>query len=543
MSYIVRDMRAAANPPQSELLTGQVFNNAGGASFQLDDWKRLDRFLILGSEGNTYYATEKKMTRDNCKVVERLLLQDGKRVVDTAVEVSVAGRAPKADPALMVIALALKANDVNVRRHAASRVPEVARIGTHLYHLAAMVKSLGGWGRLTKRAFADWFQAKPLDELVYQLIKYQGRDGWSSRDLLRLTHPIPSKALGCSEDRSLGEARAQLYKWVVSGELAADHGPMLSRLHAFEQLKKATSEKEVIQLIEEANLPRECVPTEKLTRNVWATLARKMPITATIRNLATLTRHGLLDTGGGDGLGNLVVDRITNEDIIKKGRVHPIQMLSALKVYKQGHGERGGNTWTPVSEIVDALDSGFYRAFGSVNPMGGHVVLALDISASMDSGSIAGVPGLTPRDASIAMALVTKATEKRCTTAAFATGYHNLEISPRRRLDDNILEAQKLSGHMTGTDCALPMLDAMAHKVDVDTFVVYTDNETWAGKVHPHKALEQYRRKMGKPNAKLIVVGVTATEFTIANPQDPGMLDVVGFDTAAPNLMSDFGRI
>ena len=30
--------------------------------------------------------------------------------------------------------------------------------------------------------------------------------------------------------------------------------------------------------------------------------------------------------------------------------------------------------------------------------------------------------------------------------------------------------------------------------------------------------------------------------FTIADPNDAGMLDVVGFDTATPQLMSEFAR-
>jgi 60 kDa SS-A/Ro ribonucleoprotein len=38
------------------------------------------------------------------------------------------------------------------------------------------------------------------------------------------------------------------------------------------------------------------------------------------------------------------------------------------------------------------------------------------------------------------------------------------------------------------------------------------------------------------------VVGMTATEFTIADPSDAGMLDVVGFDAAAPAVMADFSR-
>ena len=54
--------------------------------------------------------------------------------------------------------------------------------------------------------------------------------------------------------------------------------------------------------------------------------------------------------------------------------------------------------------IVDALDGAFYLAFGNVVPSGKRLVLALDVSGSMTMGAVAGVPGLTPRIASAAMA-------------------------------------------------------------------------------------------------------------------------------------------
>jgi 60 kDa SS-A/Ro ribonucleoprotein len=40
----------------------------------------------------------------------------------------------------------------------------------------------------------------------------------------------------------------------------------------------------------------------------------------------------------------------------------------------------------------------------------------------------------------------------------------------------------------------------------------------------------------------LVVVGLTATNFSIADPNDSGMLDVVGFDASAPNVIADFAR-
>ena len=92
-----------------------------------------------------------------------------------------------------------------------------------------------------------------------------------------------------------------------------------------------------------------------------------------------------------------------------------------------------------------------------------------------------------------------------------------------------------------GTDCALPMLYAAEQGLEVDAFVIYTDNETWAGKIHPHQALRRYRERSGI-DARLIVVAMTSTGFSIADPDDAGMLDVVGFDAAVPGLIAGFAR-
>jgi 60 kDa SS-A/Ro ribonucleoprotein len=85
------------------------------------------------------------------------------------------------------------------------------------------------------------------------------------------------------------------------------------------------------------------------------------------------------------------------------------------------------------------------------------------------------------------------------------------------------------------------MLYALDREREIDTFVIYTDSETWAGEVHPAHALADYRRASGI-DARLVVVGMVSNGFSIADPNDPGMLDVVGFDTATPQLVSDFAR-
>jgi 60 kDa SS-A/Ro ribonucleoprotein len=116
-----------------------------------------------------------------------------------------------------------------------------------------------------------------------------------------------------------------------------------------------------------------------------------------------------------------------------------------------------------------------------------------------------------------------------------------MALTGRQRLDDVNRLMREYSRYMGGTDAALPMLYAAEAGREIDVFEVYTDNETWAGSIHPSQALRAYRQKSGI-NAKLISVGLTATEYSIADPNDAGMMDVVGFDTAAPSLMASFAQ-
>jgi len=535
--------------PQSEPIPGsaQVQNSAGGYVWAVDDWKRLDRFLVLGTEGGSYYASERILTRENAGAIERCLKADGRRTVDRIVEVSQAGRAPKNDPALFALAMcAGLGNDTTVRL-ALLALPQVARIGTHLFHFAQFVEGFRGWGRGLRSAIGRWYTEKTPDALAYQAIKYQGRDGWTHKDLLRLAHP-----------NAPTPAHAALFRWLIAGrdglgERTITRGPKAAPrpwvygavesdslppiLAAFEEAQTADGNR-LVQLIQEYSLPMEVVPTEKRTPQVYEALLPHAGLTWLFRNLGNLSKCGLLTRGAWDRI-KVVTTRMTNAEELKRARVHPIQVLAALATYGGGHGIRGKGEWPVVPEVLDAADQAFYLAFGAVEPAGKRTVLGLDISGSMGRAQINGIPNLTARTASSAMAMLALKTEPRCTTIAFTDHPTEIDLSKYRRLDDVCKYTDSLP--MGGTDCSLPMVWARNKKIEVDTFIVYTDSETWAGKVHPTQALQQYRREMGIP-ARLAVVGMCSNGFTIADPNDSGMMDCVGFDTAAPNVLAAFSR-
>lgn len=530
MSYV---NRLFGSTPQTEPQLGrsQVRNNAGGFAYKLDDWGRLQRFLILGSEGGTYYATERKLTRENAAVVERLLLENGERVVDVVASISESGRAHKNDPALLALALAAKTGDPTTRAAAFAALPRVARTGTHLFQFVSLVNELGGWGRGTKRAVGRWYNSMDADKLAYQMVKYQQRDGWSHRDVLRLAHPKPSDAV---HDKLYAYAAGK-----VNGEAATELFSLPEMVVAFERVKSLNSAQEVADLIRKANLPREAVPTQWLTeRVVWEALLERAPMTMLLRNLATLTRAGVFDDRSSVKLAEA---KLTDEGALRSARVHPMSVLIAAGVYRQGHGERGHSVWTPNERILGVLDDAFYKSFHTITPTGLRWSVNLDHSGSMYSAGISGAPGLTAAAAATAMAMVTVASERGTSVNTFDTQLtdRTATLTPGLRLDQ--LMAKLHNWHGGGTDCALPMRMAERAGEKYDVFAVYTDNETWAGVEHADEALRRYRRNVN-PTAKLVVVGMTATEFTIADPNDAGMLDVVGFDAAAPALMADWVR-
>ena len=189
MAYLKRQTRLQA--PQSAPIPGssQVANSAGGFSWAVDSWARLRRFLILGSEGGSYYASEWTLTRENAQAVDRCLAEDGPRTVAEIVRVSGEGRAPKNGPALFALAMAAACGDDATRRAALDALPLVARTGTHLFEFVTFVDGFRGWGRSLRRAVGRWYAGRSVDALAYQAVKYRRREGVTHRDVLRLAHP------------------------------------------------------------------------------------------------------------------------------------------------------------------------------------------------------------------------------------------------------------------------------------------------------------------------------------------------------------------
>ena len=581
--------------PQNEAIPGRESemkkNNAGGVVFTVTPFTQLERFLILGSDKPTYYATEQKLTKNNAENVRKCLKLDGMKTVNTIVEVSINNRAPKNDPALFALAVAASPqfSDPKTVQYALSVLSSVARTGTHLMMFTEFVNEMRGWGRALKTAVGNWYTDKNESALAYSLVKYQNREGWSNRDLLRLTHvkcadPRKTALLAWAtrggldglkeaarsfgddllkrDSEKLAEVKSQTYNNVMDRRRRFEDayrlltGETANRLiSAYEAAKKATSSKEITRLIRDFGLTREMIPTQFLNElEVWDALLEKMPPTALIRNLGKMTSIGLLKPLS--AASNFVVQQLTSADYVKKGMVHPLTTLLSQGVYRLGHGLKGKLTWNPVPTIIDAMEDTFYLGFATIIPTGEPQYIAVDVSGSMGTAFIPASPRVSAAQAAAAMAMVTARSEKNYVIYGFSApaggrGYGGrfgggdpqmveIGITAKDTLQSAIKKTEAVN--MGGTDCSIPMRHAQSAGLDANAFLIITDNETWHGTIHPTQALREYRSHRGKQDIKLVVMAMTPTEFSIADPNDPFNLDVVGFDAAAPAVVADFIR-
>ena len=384
-----------------------------------------------------------------------------------------------------------------------------------------------GWGRALKRAVAGWYLGRKPDDAAYQVLKYGQREGWSHRDLLRLSHPKAS-------DPGLDA----VFRFAANG-VVVDAAPDLIRVYC--RLKTSGTPAKAARIIRaHPGISWEMVPSDLRTHAaVWKALFDKLPLGALLRQLPTLTRLGVLKKFRART--RAAATRLTDRSALANARIHPLHMLMAAITYSSGRSAQGGSkTWTPVGKIAEALEKGFDLAFESCEPINARLLVAVDVSGSMTCGTICGTPGLTPFEGAAVLAMQIARTAPRHVLKAFSDTLVDLPVTARTPLAE---VTSIMRGIVFGaTDCALPMLHALDNEIPVDTFVVITDNQTWRGQ-NPSRSKRWPSTgvRMGIP-AKLIVVAMTASRFSIADPDDAGMLDVVGFDAATPSVIARFAE-
>lgn len=548
-----------------------VENNAGGQSFQVSREQMFLRFLVLGSDKPQYYVIQKESNLEHLTNILMMIEEGmGLDMVKTMINVSVNARAPKQTYTFIALALCSLNNNLVLKTAANDAVQKICRIPTHLFEyidlrekISLKMNKTTGWGKAHRRTIGRWYNEHKGSnelELINSCTKYANRHGYTHKDALRLCHSIPNSearkiiysylAKGFEESQKISK---KITEKSLSKESLQKIAEVLDHIIAVEEAKilSPDDENKMCELILKHGLVREHVPSNLLnSKKVWIQLLENTPLTALVRSLSKIGSLGITEE---EEQCKKIVDKICDKEIIERSKIHPIQLLSAHTIYSRGYGEKGSLSWSPNDKIVKALDQAFELSFKNVVPSNKRILNAIDVSGSMtvqcNGGS--GMP-ITCHQGAAVMALMMARVEPFCHSVCFTikpseNGYYNyggtpdlteLPLRKETTLDEAFKMTQKNNFGMT--DCAIPMIYALEKGMEIDTFIVYTDSETYYGKIHPFEALKKYRKEMNLPHSKLVVVGMQSNGFTIADPNDPGMLDVVGFDSATPEIITNF---
>lgn len=513
--------------PQTQPIPGReaemIQGRSSGWMFKTEIWTVLRRCLLIGTAQSTYYAGKHELTSEFIDVVRDAIAQNPDRVAEEILYAS-DGRSINNNAPILALVLLSMGETPEAKRAFTQIFPQVVRTGSHFYEWLSYTKSMRGFGKVVREAGKAWLSCEDVKGLAYQLLKYQQRQGFSHRDALRLFHVKPPTK---DHDR--------LFQWVTQGwdnlpkQVDSD---ALVQIWWYEWLKR--NPEQTHRAIKQGRLTHEMVaPVGKMDQRAWQLLFEEMPIGALLRNLGSLTQLGVLNSDNAKNL-ERVSSVLNNAEPLRKGRIHPIDVLKALKTYKSG-GQLGRSqkTWQPVSRVVSTLEKALELSFSVLPPTNQVFMHAIDVSGSMSYYNVDSI-GLTCCEIATTMALATAKAESYCKIRGFATEFRDLKITSRDSFSDAIAKAT--DQNFGGTDASVAYDWAIKQRFKADVFCFWTDCESWAGRKHPSQALAEYRRKVN-PNAKAVYISLAPYNISLVDPQDPLSWDIAGFDPGTPRLI------
>lgn len=492
---------------------------------EVGKFQMLKRFLLIGTQGGTCYTAEANLVeKHKNNILDLLDSAPHEEILKLITECSIKAR--KNDYSIFVLALLMnKANNIDF----SGAIQQICRTGTHYFTLVEYLNRMRGFGRKIKRGLTSWYLNKPVKDLVFQTQKYQNRNGWTHKDVIKVLHIKP-----------VSDEMNSLFQYILEkNTLCADsENPNFKLIKGINQLQLVpkTKNKEdiakAVEIINQYKLVREMIPTEFLNiHDVINAMLPNMGYTSIVRSLGSWTASGFFNN-----VSNVVnVEKILmNQEKLKFSKIHPLQLLDAYSTYSNGQGFKGKLSWTPLRRIVDLLEWAFNDSFRFVEPTNKTIMYGIDSSGSMTSlcaGSF--VPMM---NAAAAIALASYKKEDYTYIGSFSINFQLLNIGKSTTYKNMVDILNHFPWRTTNPSSVVKY--ALDHNVKVDAFIIYTDNEANCGDPIS-SVLGKYKKAINK-DVKFITVSMSADNFSLADPNDPSMLDVIGFDMDHPSLINTF---
>ncbi len=368
-------------------------------------------------------------------------------------------------------------------------------------------KSLGSF---PKKLVQNWFAEKTPDYIFRQAV---GKNP-SLADVIKMVHP-----------RAEHPERNALLGYLIGKEVNHDALPPL--VTQFEEWKKSNS-------LDMPKVDFRMLTANKLSSDHWKQIARTAPWHMTRMNLNTFSRHGVLED---KELCSLIAGRLSNQDIIRKVKVFPYQIMAA---YKASFGEM-------PAEITDALHDALEVSVENVPEIPGNVWVFPDVSGSMQCSATAGkgwgfAEATDVRYVDIA-ALFSAAVKRKNPSAKIIpvdTKVHTAaRIDSRDTVMTNAGKLAEFGGGGTNLSAAMKFLNEAKKPVDLVIYV--SDNESWADRQYGYgtSVMDEFKKlRREQPNAKMVCIDIDPGNTTQARDEEGIVLNIGGFSDRVFDVIS-----
>ncbi|CAC5378558.1 TROVE2 [Mytilus coruscus] len=522
--------------------------------YEIPDKERLERFLIYGRDDGSYFVNKRQTNvvshfSQHSRSIDRMISKGrGIKVVGLIKKVSMCGRAPKQGPLLYALAVCASCNDGPTKKAALYCLEDICRTPTHLFQFVKFTSTQRegsrGWGRAQRKAVSEWYNQAAFQNNPKKLLrlgtKYKKRHGYTHRDLIRLAHVKPKTP-------HIKFIIQYIVKGMCNTQNFDDSDGMIKEaeqyIYGVEQAKECLSNdvNHLISLIRRYHLTREHIPTNLLNSpDVWRALMYEMPMHALIRNLGRISKHALLHPDSPEE--QHILENLLDEEKLRCAKIHPLTILTAWNSYKQGRSIRNESPmeWHVNHTVADALETAFYKSFSSCVATNKRILIAIDGSEEMMK-PVVDLQQVSARSAAVAVALLMSKVESWTEFVLVSDSVSPVDVLPYDNLETASFKFSTSEYACLSDDASNPMEWAMTNSKQYDAIVFFTTCATNGGN-NLNEAMRQYRSRLGLPSTRLVVVAMTSNNNSITDPNDMQMLNVVGFDTKAMKVITEFIR-
>ncbi|CAG2208371.1 SSA2 [Mytilus edulis] len=490
------------------------------------DLKRCCRLLNYYTEGSVYKVLGGLTIKENAACLVHMLEEKrGKEILAEVEKYNDNCTPVQKDMLLFTVALCMKSKDSELKQHANKIFLLLCKTAKELFTFIQFHKKLSGdtnsrgYGRSLRRTLNEWYNRQDPMDLAILVMKESASGGWSHANVLRLAH-IKGKS----------EGTAIILKYLVKG---------------MEELKKLGEQPENVQKV---------VDYLKTIHSIWGALVSEMSVGEVLENFNKLASVGFLEIAH-DG-SKKIVEMLRSEEILQKSNIQPIDVVMALSAYE--HGKAGKVTWMRNEAVIDALNFALESTMkvnesNNTKSTNKRYLIGVRVGSNTKKSTVRGTQSLPSLVAASAIAMVTARKEDKVQLVYFADKATELTLTSESSLKEISEEISKQilvsaalppvgSGDTPKQPCdlAAPIRWATENSKKIDVFINITDSLDRTGDITPSKALMQYRKEMNMPKAKLVSCGLCNANMKTADPNDPRMIDIAGFDATVPSIINKF---